>query len=97
MTTKENNLQLIRALAYGWKYKQLYERGMTASAIAKTEHRAERTVYKYLWLGYLSPKIISAIMDGNVPASMDLQTLFSITSNSTDFKAQERKFFIHKS
>lgn len=93
MTTRENNLQLIRALAYGWRYKQLYERGITASAIAKTEHRAERTVYKYLWLGYLSPKIISVIMDSNAPASVDLQTLFSIASNSTDFKVQEHMFY----
>lgn len=97
MTIRENNLQLIRALAYGWKYKKLYEHGMTASAIAKTEHRAERTVYKYLWLGYLSPKIISAIMDGDVPASMDLQTLFSIASNSADFKVQENEFCVRKS
>lgn len=93
MTAKENNLQLIRALAYGWKYKQLYERGMTASAIAKTEHRAERTVYKYLWLGYLSPKIISAIMDGNAPTSVDLQKLFSIATKYLIFNDQEKDFY----
>lgn len=30
MTIQENNLQLVRALAYGWRYKSIFERGQNA-------------------------------------------------------------------
>ncbi|MCM1294042.1 MAG: hypothetical protein NC311_00570 [Muribaculaceae bacterium] len=93
MTTRENNLQLIRALAYGWRYKSMFERGQTIGQITKIEHKAERTIYKYLWLGYLSPKIISVIMDGNAPTSVDLQKLFSVAAKHSNFKDQEREFY----
>lgn len=92
MTIQENNLQLMRALAYGWRYKSMFERGQNAQQIAKTEHKAERTIYKYLALAYLSPKIVSDIMDGAVPA-VDLQTLFSIAAKHMDFKAQEKEIY----
>lgn len=92
MTIQENNQQLIRALAYGWRYKSMFERGQNAQQIAKTEHKAERTIYKYLALAYLSPKIASDIMDGTAPA-VDLQTLFTIAAKHMDFKEQEKDFY----
>ena len=92
MTIQENNLQLMRALAYGWRYKSMFEHGQNAQQIAKTEHKAERTIYKYLALAYLSPKIVSDIMDGAVPA-IDLQTLFAIAAKHMDFKEQENMFY----
>lgn len=92
MTIQENNLQLMRALAYGWRYKSMFERGQNAQQIAKTEHKAERTIYKYLALAYLSPKIVSDIMDGTAPA-IDLQTLFTIAAKYTNFKEQEKMFY----
>lgn len=93
MTTKENNLQLIRALAYGWRYKSMFERGQTIGQITKVEHKAERTIYKYLVLAYLSPKIITTILDGNVPISVNLQNLFAISAKHSTFKDQEREFY----
>ena len=92
MTIQENNLQLMRALAYGWRYKSMFERGQNARQIAKTEHKAERTIYKYLALAYLSPKIVSDIMDGTAPV-VDLQTLFAIAAKHMDFKEQEKDFY----
>ena len=92
MTMQENNLQLTRALAYGWRYRSMFERGQNAQQIAKTEHKAERTIYKYLALAYLSPKIVSDIMDGAAPA-VDLQTLFAIAAKHMDFKEQENMFY----
>ncbi len=92
MTMQENNLQLTRALAYGWRYKSMFERGITIEQIAKTEHKAERTIYKYLALAYLSPKIVSDIMNGSAPA-VDLQTLFNIAAKHMDFKEQEKEFY----
>lgn len=93
MTTKENNLQLIRALAYGWRYKSMFERGQTIGQITKVEHKAERTIYKYLALAYLSPKIITTILDGNVPISVNLQNLFAISAKHSTFTDQEREFY----
>ncbi len=68
------------------------EHGQNAQQIAKTGHKAERTIYKYLSLAYLSPKIVSDIMDGTAPA-VDLQTLFAIPAKHMDFKEQEEEFY----
>lgn len=93
LTVKGNNLRLICALAYGWRYKTMYEQGQSIEQIIKHEHKAERTIYKYMALAYLSPKIVMAIMDANAPV-IDLQKLFHIAAKYTDFKEQEDKFFV---
>jgi DNA invertase Pin-like site-specific DNA recombinase len=93
LTVKENNSQLIRALAYGWRYKQMYESGVPVDHIQQREKIGHRTVYKYLNLAYLSPRIIGSILDSNCPPEMDLQKLFQIASAHTDFKGQEFAFF----
>lgn len=79
-------------MAYGWRHKNMYERNMTIEKIAKTEHKAERTIYKYMALAYLSPKIIADIMDATAPL-VDLQTLFTIVAKHMDFKEQEKEFY----
>lgn len=83
---------ITRALAYAWRYKPMFERGQNAQQISKTEHKAERTIYKYLALAYLSPKIVADIMDGTAPA-VDLQTLFAIAAKHTDFREQGKEFY----
>ena len=93
LTVKENNRQLIRALAYGWRYKQMYENGVPVEHIQRREKIAHRTVYKYLNLAYLSPRIIESILYTNCSPEMDLQNLFKIASSYTDFKDQESAFF----
>ena len=92
LTVKENNIGLTRSLAYGWRYKNMYERGMTIEEITKTEHKAERTIYKYMALAYLSPKIVSDIMDATALV-LDLQTLFTIAAKHVNFKEQEKEFY----
>ncbi len=79
-------------MAYGWRYKNIYERGMTIEEITKTEHKAERTIYKYMALAYLSPKIVTDIMDATAPA-VNLQTLFTLAARHMDFKEQEKEFY----
>lgn len=79
-------------MAYGWRYKNMYERGMTIEEITKTEHKAERTIYKYMALAYLSPKIVTDIMDATTPV-IDLQTLFAIAAKHMDFKEQEKEIY----
>lgn len=71
----------------------MYERGMTIEEITKTEHKAERTIYKYMALAYLSPKIVSDIMDATALV-LDLQTLFTIAAKHMDFKEQGKSFII---
>ena len=61
--------------------------------IKRTEHRADRTVYKYMNLAYLSPKIIGDILEGEVPAHVNLQTLFGIAEKYADFDKQESAFY----
>ena len=93
LTKAENATMLIKALAYGWKYKDDYESGMSAKAIAVAEQRNYRTIYKYLNLAYLSPRITNDIMDSEIPAGMNLQTLFGIASAHDNFPDQERAFY----
>ena len=93
LTKAENATMLIKALAYGWKYKKAYESGIGVKALATTEKRDQRTIYKYLNLAYLSPRIINDIMDSKIPPHINLQTLFQIASKYEDFADQERVFY----
>ena len=93
LTKTENATMLIKALAYGWKYKKAYESGIGVKALAATENRDQRTIYKYLNLAYLSPRIINDIMDSKIPPHINLQTLFQIASKYEDFAEQERVFY----
>jgi len=61
--------------------------------IRRNEHRADRTVYKYMNLAYLSPRIIGDILEGEVPAHVNLQTLFKIAERYSDFNKQETAFY----
>jgi hypothetical protein len=88
----ENASELIRALSYGWKYRKLYDAGVTIDKIKSYEHTRERIVYKYLNLSYLSPNIIRNILDSNIPHSINLQTLFDI-SGEVNFSRQEKFFY----
>ena len=92
--TKTENAQILtKALAFGWKYKKQYEAGVPVDQIKRTEHRADRTVYKYMNLAYLSPKIISDILEGEVPSHVNLQTLFGIAEKYADFDKQESAYY----
>lgn len=44
-------------------------------------------------LAYLSPKIISDILEGEVPTHVNLQTLFGIAQKYADFDKQESAFY----
>ncbi|NCB49388.1 MAG: hypothetical protein EOM53_01725 [Alphaproteobacteria bacterium] len=95
LTKTENAQTLIKALAYGWRYKKLYEAGTPVEHIMKQEKIAHRTVYKYLNLAYLSPAIINHIMDGKEEICLGLQDLFKIASSCTTFAEQEQAFFLN--
>lgn len=67
--------------------------GVAVDQIKRTEHRADRTAYKYMNLAYLSPKIINDILEGEVLAHVNLQTLFGIAEKYADFDKQESAFY----
>ena len=90
MSINDNNRIIVRALAYAWKFKKLYEKGLSTDNIAKQEKMSKRTIYKYLNLAYLSPRIINQLLDGTL--NINLQTLFEIASSATLFQEQEKKF-----
>jgi hypothetical protein len=80
-------------LVLGWKYKNGYERGMNVTEMEKQERKNKHTIYKYLNLAYLSPKVAGTVMDSKAPPRINLQTLFGIASKYEDFGKQERAFF----
>lgn len=88
MSINDNNRLIVRALAYAWKFKKLYEKGLSTDDIAKQEKISKRTIYKYLNLAYLSPRIINQLLDGTL--TINLQTLFEIASKNLSFDEQEK-------
>ena len=84
---------LIRALAYGRRYQELYESGKSITEIKQMHKTSERTIYKYLNLAYLSPVIADSILEAKVPEGMDLQKLFKLASAHVDFDKQEQAYF----
>ena len=76
MSVNDNNRLIVRAFAYAWRYKKLYESGITTDDIAKQEHVSKRTIYKYLNIAYLSPNLVNQLLDGTM--SISLQKLFEM-------------------
>lgn len=92
MSVNDNNHLIVRAFAYAWRYKKLYENSMPTDDIAKQERISKRTIYKYLNLAYLSPKLVNQLLNGTL--TVNLQTLFDITSKNLSFEEQEKMLSI---
>ena len=90
MSVNDNNHLIVRAFAYAWKFKKLYEKGVRIEDIMKQEKMTKRTIYKYLNLAYLSPKIVNQLLSGTL--TINLQTLFDIASKNLNFEEQEKVF-----
>lgn len=91
MSINDNNRLIVRAFAYAWRYKKLYEKSLSTDDIAKQERISKRTIYKYLNLAYLSPKLVNQLLNGTL--TVNLQKLFDITSKNFSFEEQEN--FLH--
>ena len=88
MSINDNNRLIVRAFAYAWRYKKLYEKSLSTDDIAKQERISKRTIYKYLNLAYLSPKIVNQLLSGTL--TVNLQKLFEIASKKLSFDEQEK-------
>lgn len=92
MSVNDNNRLIVRAFAYAWRYKKLYEKGVRMEDIMKQEKMTKRTIYKYLNLAYLSPQIVNKLLDGT--QTINLQTLFDVASKNLSFEEQEKMLSI---
>lgn len=92
MSINDNNRLIVRTFAYAWKFKKLYEKGIRMEDIMKQEKMTKRTIYKYLNLAYLSPRIVNQLLSGTL--TINLQTLFDIASKNLSFDEQEKMLSI---
>lgn len=53
-----------------------YENVVSKDVITKQEYISKRTIYKYLNLAYLSPKLVNQLLDGTI--NIPLQKLFEM-------------------
>lgn len=83
MSINDNNRLIVRAFAYAWRYKKLYEKGIRMEDIMKQEKMTKRTIYKYLNLAYLSPRIVNQLLSGTL--TINLQKLFKMASKGQIF------------
>ena len=83
---------LIKAIARAFRWRDLLEGGKykTVRALAKAEKINESYVCRILRLTLLSPKIITAILDGRQPDGLDLETLCKPAS--PDWPSQDKLF-----
>ena len=88
MSINDNNRLIVRAFAYAWKFKKLYEKGIWMEDIMKQEKMTKRTIYKYLNIAYLSPRIVNQLLSGTI--TINLQTLFEVASKNLSFEEQEK-------
>ena len=93
LSITDNNHLIVKAFAIAWRYKELYERGIGIKKIARYEKRDLRTIYKYLNLAYLSPRIINSVLNGELHTHTNIQELFLIAEKYENFTDQEKVFF----
>ena len=93
LSITDNNHLTVKAFATAWRYKELYERGIGIKKIARDEKRDLRTIYKYLNLAYLSPKIINGALNGELHNHTNIQELFLIAEKYENFDEQEKAFY----
>ena len=83
---------LVKAIARAYRWQQMLERGVCASAedIAKAEKISASYVNRLLQLTLLSPAIVEMVLDGRQPAMMATRELFQATQVEWD---EQQLFF----
>jgi hypothetical protein len=71
MLLSENNHLIVRAFALAHKYKETYERTGNLEELVKTEKTSWRSMYRYLNLAYLDPRIVNDVMFGKLKHTVD--------------------------
>ena len=94
LTIRQINKSLVRGLAKGWRLKKLLEQGMGTQEWEKASGMNKRTFARYLNLCYLSPKIITDILEYKNPKNFTLRALMDLAESRSDFDSQEAGWII---
>ncbi len=89
LTVRQLNESLVRGLACRWQLKRLLERGKPLRECEKASGN-KRTFARYLNLCYLSPRIVTDILEYNNPHTMSLKELMNLAERESNFEAQEK-------
>ena len=92
LTVRQLNESLVRGLARAWQLKKLIEKGQTTREWEKTSGMNKRTFARYLNLCYLSPKIMTDILEYRNPRNMSLKEVMNLAEGKTEFKEQEKEW-----
>ncbi len=90
LTVRQLNESLVRGLARGWQLKRLLERGKPLRECEKASGMNKRTFARYLNLCYLSPRIVTDILEYHNPHNMTLRELMNLADGESDFERQEK-------
>lgn len=94
LTIRQINESLVRGLVRGWRLKKLLEKEMTTQEWEKASSMNKRIFARYLNLYYLSPEIVTDIMEYKNPKKFTLRTLMDLAEAYSDFGEQEREWGI---
>ena len=88
LTVRQLNESLVRGLARGWQLKRLLEKGKSQRECEAASGMNKRTFARYLNLCYLSPKIVTDILEYRNPLNMTLKDLMNLAESQVSFEKQ---------
>lgn len=68
----------------------MLERGLNMKEMERTNNMGKRTIMRYLNLCYLSPRIVSDILEYRNPRNLTLRELMNLAEGNADFSSQEK-------
>ena len=95
LTVRQINESLVRGLARGWQFKKMLERGLNMKEMERSNNMGKRTIMRYLNLCYLSPSIVSDILEYTNPNNLTLRELMNLAEGNVDFSKQEKMWKIN--
>ena len=90
LTGRQLNESLVRGLSRGWQLKRLLEKGKSLRECEAASGMNKRTFARYLNLCYLSPKIVTDILEYRNPRNISLKELMTLAEGETAFGEQEK-------
>ena len=90
LTVRQINESLVRGLARGWQFKKMLERGLNMKEMEMSNNMGKRTIMRYLNLCYLSPRVVSDILEYRNPRNLTLRELMNLAEGNVDFAKQEK-------
>jgi len=88
LTIRQLNESLVRGLARGWQLKKRMEQGLNIRELEQEQHMTKRTIMRYVNLCYLSPYIVTDILEYKNPNNLTLRELMNLAEGQVDFETQ---------